>query len=198
MGSLVISFSLIIGAYVLGSISSAIVVCRLLSLPDPRTGGSGNPGATNVLRLGGKKAAAVTLVGDFSKGLLPVLIASWLEAAPWIIALTGIAALLGHLFPVFFRFQGGKGVATALGVMTATYWPLGLLLAGTWFLVAKLFKISSLAALIAAFAAPLYAIALDLDLAFSIMAAAISALVLIRHQGNIRRLLAGTETRIGQ
>lgn len=198
MGSLVISSSLIIGAYLLGSISSAIVVCRLLRLPDPRTGGSGNPGATNVLRLGGKKAAAVTLVGDFSKGLLPVLIADWVGAAPWIIALTGIAALLGHLFPIFFRFQGGKGVATALGVMAATYWPLGLLLTGTWFVVAKLFKISSLAALIAAFAAPLYAIALDLDLAFCIMAAAISALVLIRHQGNIRRLLAGTETRIGQ
>ena len=116
-------YLIILGGYMFGSISTAIIVCRLMGLPDPRTEGSKNPGATNVARLGGKKAAALTLAGDMLKGLIPVLIAQYLQMSPVILAATALAAFLGHLYPVFFGFQGGKGVATALGVIYGLYWP---------------------------------------------------------------------------
>jgi hypothetical protein len=116
---------LILGGYLFGSISAAIVVCKLMGLPDPRTEGSRNPGTTNVLRLGGKKAAILTLAGDMLKGLLPVLIARALHAGPEVQAVTALAAFLGHLYPVFFGFQGGKGVATALGVFFGLHWQTG-------------------------------------------------------------------------
>jgi len=144
---------LIIGAYLIGSISTAIIVCRLMGLPDPREGGSGNPGATNVLRIGGekgKKAAAITLLGDSLKGLIPVLVAQGMGLEPLWIVLVGFMAFIGHLYPVFFKFQGGKGVATMLGVMFGLSLPIGLAVAGTWLFVAKVLKISSLSALIAA------------------------------------------------
>ncbi|MCK5092187.1 MAG: glycerol-3-phosphate 1-O-acyltransferase PlsY, partial [Gammaproteobacteria bacterium] len=148
---------LIITGYLLGSISSAIIVCKLMRLPDPRTQGSGNPGATNVMRLGGKKAAAITLAGDMLKGLIPVAIAQSLDMNMLVISSVGLAAFLGHLYPVFFRFKGGKGVATAIGVLLAASWKVGLAVIITWLIVARLLRISSLAALIAFLLAPLYA-----------------------------------------
>ncbi|MCG7963964.1 MAG: glycerol-3-phosphate 1-O-acyltransferase PlsY, partial [Candidatus Thiodiazotropha taylori] len=123
---MIIHSSIVVIAYLLGSISSAIIVCRLMGLPDPRSQGSNNPGATNVLRIGGKKAAAITLFGDMVKGLIPMLIAHLFDAPPLYLALTGLAAFLGHLYPVFFNFKGGKGVATALGVQFGLHWGVGL------------------------------------------------------------------------
>nr|VFJ43994.1 MAG: acyl-phosphate glycerol-3-phosphate acyltransferase [Candidatus Kentron sp. DK] len=187
------------GAYLAGSISSAIVVCRLMGLPDPRTTGSGNPGTTNVLRLGGKKAAAITLIGDVLKGLLPVLIVRFfVDSSPIILAAAGIAAFLGHVFPVLFRFQGGKGVATAFGVIVGISWPVGLAILATWLLVAVLFRYSSLSALVAAALAPFYMAYFTAD---PIHTGAISSVVLVviwRHRANIRNLLAGTEGKIGE
>jgi len=151
-----LSTIMILAAYLVGSLSAAIITCRLMGLPDPRTQGSNNPGATNVLRVGGKKAAAFTLLGDAIKGVIPVLIAQWMEAPSHILALVALAAFLGHLYPVFFGFRGGKGVATAFGVLIALSWPVGLAVLGTWLLLTKLFKISSLSALIAAVLLPFY------------------------------------------
>ena len=142
-------YLLIPAGYLFGSISTAIIVCKLMGLPDPRTQGSRNPGATNVARLGGKKAAALTLAGDMLKGLLPVTIAHALGSDATILAGTALAAFLGHLYPVFFGFQGGKGVATALGVIYGLYWPVGLLTSAVWLIMAVLFRYSSLAALVA-------------------------------------------------
>ena len=147
-------YLLIVAGYLFGSISAAIIVCKFMGLPDPRTEGSRNPGATNVARLGGKKAAALTLLGDMLKGLLPVVAAHALHASPTVLAGTALAAFLGHLYPVFFRFQGGKGVATALGVTFGLYWPVGLLVSGIWLVMAVLFRYSSLAALTAVLAIP--------------------------------------------
>lgn len=183
--------------YLLGSVSSAVIVCKLSGLPDPRSTGSHNPGATNVLRVGGKKAAIVTLLGDMLKGLLPVAVANLLGADALIVAATGLAAFLGHLFPVFFGFHGGKGVATALGVMFGMNWLLGLAVAGTWIAVAAISKISSLSALTAALLAPIYA-ALILPQPLSAGVIAImSGFLFWRHRDNIRRLLAGEEPRMG-
>ena len=185
---------LITGAYLLGSVSSAIIVCRLMGLPDPRTEGSGNPGATNVLRVGGKKAAAITLIGDMLKGLLPVLAANLLGTAPLTLALTGMAAFLGHLYPVFFSFRGGKGVATMLGVLFGFHGLVGAATAGTWLLIAKGFKISSLAALIATLLAPLYVWLIIGPSPELIITTAVMTLVLFwRHRTNIQRLLSGEE-----
>ena len=133
-------YLIILGGYMFGSISTAIIVCKLMGLPDPRTEGSKNPGATNVARLGGKKAAALTLAGDMLKGLIPVLIAQYLQMSPVILAATALAAFLGHLYPVFFGFQGGKGVATAFGVIYGLYWPVGLLTTATWLAMAVVFR----------------------------------------------------------
>ncbi len=187
---------MIFTAYLMGSLSAAIITCRLMGLPDPRTQGSNNPGATNVLRVGGKKAAAITLVGDAIKGVIPVLIAQWMAAPPHILALVALAAFLGHLYPVFFGFRGGKGVATAFGVLVAIAWPVGLALLGTWLLLAKLFKISSLSALIAAGLSPLYVWLLEPQPEFIILATVISIMLIWRHRSNIRELMAGTEEKI--
>jgi glycerol-3-phosphate acyltransferase PlsY len=182
--------------YLLGSVSSAVIVCKLWGLPDPRTTGSYNPGATNVLRIGSKQAAAVTLLGDVLKGFLPVALARWFEADPAIAAAAGLAAFFGHLYPVFFGFQGGKGVATALGVLTGIHWGLGLLLAGTWLVVAKLSKISSLAALTAALLSPLYAYWIVHIPWITAMVTVMAGWLIFRHRDNIRRLLHGEEDRI--
>ena len=188
---------LIIFAYMFGSIASAIVVCKLMQLSDPRTQGSGNPGATNVLRIHGKKAAALTLTGDVLKGVIPVLMAKTLQAPDHIIALTGIAAFAGHLFPVFFNFRGGKGVATLIGVLTAFNWLLGLGYIVTWLLMAFLFRYSSLAALIAAVMTPVYT-ALLLPIPVLIAANSVMGIALIwRHRTNIRKLIDGKEEKIG-
>lgn len=192
-------YALLAGAsYLCGSVASAIIVCRLMGLPDPRSGGSGNPGATNVLRLGGKGPAALTLLGDVLKGVIPVLVAAYLATPPAVWMACGLAAFIGHLFPVFFRFQGGKGFATALGVVVALHWQAFLCMGLTWLAVAGLFRYSSLASLCAAIAAPLGAWLLGGPAAFVWGLSAMAVLLFWRHKGNIERLLAGTESRIGQ
>ena len=187
---------LVVAAYLLGSVSSAILVCRALGLPDPRTQGSNNPGATNVLRIGGKKAAAITLVGDSLKGLLPMVAGYLLGMAPAVLAATGLAAILGHLYPVFFGFRGGKGVATALGVQIGLWWPIGLTVAGIWLFVAKVLRISSLSALVSMALAPLVVWLFWPDKALIGMQLVISGLLFWRHRGNIRNLISGTEGKI--
>lgn len=188
---------LVVSAYLIGSISSAIVVCRLMALPDPRTQGSQNPGATNVLRFGGKKAGALVLAGDMLKALLPVLVLNLAGLPVEALAIVGFAAFLGHLYPVYFEFKGGKGVATYLGVMLGLFWPLGLATAATWLLMALVFRISSLAALTAAALTPLYAWLLIGNFIVTVLLGTMTLILLWRHRSNIQNLLAGTEDRIG-
>lgn len=184
--------------YLMGSLSSAIIVCRLLGLPDPREQGSGNPGATNVLRFGGKKVAIVVLLGDALKGLIPVLIAHALHADLWIVAAVGFAAFLGHLYPVFFKFQGGKGVATSLGVLLGFDWLVGLAVIVTWLLVAVISRISSLSALTAMLLAPAYLWFWLHDVHLALASGLMTLLLFWRHRSNIQRLLDGTESKIGR
>lgn len=195
---MLLSVLFIATGYLLGSISAAIVVCWLLRLPDPRSQGSGNPGATNVLRIGGKRAAAATLLGDLAKGLVPVVAANVAGLSSTALALVALAAFLGHLFPLFFGFRGGKGVATAFGVLLGLA-PLAALAAlGTWIAVAAVFRISSLAALTACVLSPLYLWGLGAPAIYVFTFVLVAALLLWRHRSNIERLLAGTESRIGQ
>ena len=194
MDSLALSAVVIILAYCLGSISFAVVVSRLMRLPDPRSYGSKNPGATNVLRTGRKAAAVFTLLGDIGKGWVAVWLASFFMP---LVALAGLAAFLGHLFPAFHRFKGGKGVATAAGVLSGLDWRIGLGAVVTWLVIALCFRYSSLAALIAAAFAP-FAAAFVLGWQSAIIVAAMSALLAWRHKENIARLYAGTEPRLGE
>lgn len=198
------SIAFVVAAYLIGSISTAVIVCKLMGLPDPRAEGSGNPGATNVLRIGGKKAAAITLLGDMLKGLLPTLIVYLLHSDLLTLALVGLAAFIGHLFPVFFGFKGGKGVATLLGVLFGFHWAVGLATALTWLIIAKVFKISSIAGLIAALLAPIYVwLIRDVWLQGGrqeelIIVTSIMTIILIwRHRSNIQNLLSGKEGKIG-
>jgi len=190
-------FAPIIIGYLSGSIASAVLVSKAMGLDDPRLAGSGNPGATNVLRLHGKKAAALTLAGDVVKGILPVLIARALGLHDFIVAMTGMAAFLGHLYPVFFNFKGGKGVATFIGVLSACYWLMGLAFIGTWLIMAAMFRYSSLSAIIAALLTPLYSWLLLPSRAYLIGFSIMSALLIWRHRSNIMSLWAGTEGKIG-
>jgi acyl phosphate:glycerol-3-phosphate acyltransferase len=187
---------LVIGAYLLGSVSSAIIVCRLMGLPDPRTQGSNNPGATNVLRIGGKKAAAITLLGDSLKGFIPMLVAHLLDASPMILALTGMAAFLGHLYPIFFGFKGGKGVATALGVQFGLHWGIGAGVGLIWLFMAKVVNISSLAALVSMALAPLIVWVIWPAPELLVMQILVSLILFWRHRSNIRNLLQGEEGKI--
>lgn len=191
------SAAIAIAAYLLGSISFAIVVSRLMQLPDPRSYGSHNPGATNVLRSGRKAAAVLTLLGDAGKGWLAVWLTAHYSGDAMLVAVAGLAAFLGHLFPVFHRFAGGKGVATAAGVLLGFNAWLGIATVVTWVLIAFFFRYSSLAALIAAVFAPFYAGWLFGLQPVFFAVGAIGALILWRHRGNITRLLAGTEPRLG-
>ena len=195
---MVISGVVIIFAYLAGSISSAVVVCKFMGLADPRTQGSGNPGATNVLRMGNKKAAAITLLADALKGLLPVLLAKVLTDDIGVIALVAIAAFLGHLFPVFFGFKGGKGVATAAGVFFGISLPAGVMVALTWLLVASVTKISSVAALVAASLSPLYFAFILGEWVYTATAALLALILIYRHRSNIRDLLKGKEGKISK
>jgi glycerol-3-phosphate acyltransferase PlsY len=195
---MIIDVALIVAAYLLGSISSAIIVSQLMGLPDPRGLGSGNPGATNVLRIGGKKPAAITLLGDMLKGLLPVLVGHLLEVSLLILTLAGLSAFLGHLFPVFFRFQGGKGVATLLGVLLGINWLLGLAAIATWLFVAKVLKISSLSALVMAALVPVYSWFFHHDWPLTLILTAMSIILFWRHRSNIANLIHGTEDRIDE
>ncbi len=190
------SYALVILGYLFGSISSAVIVSRAFGLADPRTVGSGNPGATNILRQGRKTAAVLTLLGDLLKGVVPVVIARAFSDDPLLLALVAGAAFLGHLYPVFFDFRGGKGVATALGIYFALAPWVGLVLVITWITVALVSRYSSLAALVAAILSPFYTWWLLPGLPYLVMSVMVAALLLWRHRGNIERLLKGEEDKI--
>lgn len=182
-------------AYLLGSISSAIIVCKLLNLPDPRTQGSKNPGATNVARMAGKKVAAIVLLGDALKGLIPVLTVHLLFNQPFLTSLTALAAFLGHLYPVFFQFKGGKGVATAWGGLLGFSWVVGGAFAATWVLSYAIGRISSLAALVAMTMATFFSCLFYGFIAgFPILL--MYLLLLWRHRENIIRIINGTEGKV--
>ena len=191
----------VVVAYAIGSLSFAVIISRAMGLSDPRSYGSGNPGATNVLRSGNKKAALLTLVFDALKGYVPVVVAlllaprfGWGEGT---IAAVGLAAFIGHLWPVFFRFQGGKGVATAAGVLLALNPMLGAATLITWLIIAYFFRYSSLAAIVAAAFAPFYQLLIWGPGPMAVAIAVMSLLLVWRHAGNIRKLMAGTESKIG-
>lgn len=188
------ALGMILLAYLCGSVSSAILVCRLAGLPDPRQNGSGNPGATNVLRLGGKWAALTVLVFDILKGMLPVWLAYYLNIPPFYLGLTAIASCLGHIYPVFFRFQGGKGVATAFGAIAPIGWDLAGLMTGTWLITVLLSGYSSLGAIVSALIAPFYVWWVKPQFTFPV--AMLSCLILMRHHDNIQRLWRGQEVKI--
>lgn len=191
-------YLLLPAAYLLGSISSAVLVSRLFGLQDPRRAGSGNPGATNVLRLGGKKAAALTLAGDIVKGLVPVLIARMLATDAHLVAAVAFAAFIGHVLPIFLGFRGGKGVATALGALAGLSGALALALVATWLTVAMIFRYSSLAAIVTAAAAPFYAAWLLAPPIYTYITAAMTLVLLWRHRSNLRNLRQGKEGKIGR
>ena len=194
---MVLGLLLIASAYLIGSVASAILVCRLMNLPDPRSGGSGNPGATNVLRVGGKVPAALTLIGDVLKGLLPVLLARALSSE-LVVAASALATFLGHLYPLYFGFKGGKGVATAFGAAAGLAFPVMLTMAVAWLVVVAATRYVSLASMVAAGIAPVAAFALALHPATFAALAAIAGLIIYRHKANIERLRSGTESRLGE
>ena len=196
----------VLAAYLIGSLSFAVIVSRFMGLNDPRSYGSKNPGATNVLRSGNKLAAVATLLLDAIKGWLPMAMVQWQGAAYGLgdgaLAAVGLAAFLGHLFPVFFSFKGGKGVATAAGVLFGVHWLLGLACMGTWALVAYVSRYSSLSALSCAMLAPLYYVLGDrglwyVDRSVLLMLVVMGALLIYRHKENISKLLQGKESKLG-
>ena len=184
---------ILIGSYLLGSLSSAILLSKIMGFKDPRSEGSNNPGATNVLRIAGKKAAFLTLVGDCLKGFIPVLVAAALQVDPLIVALTAFAAFAGHCFPIFFAFRGGKGVATSIAATVGFNWLAGIILIAIWLLFARVFKISSLAAIISFCALPLLIYWRVPDLRVTAVFAVMSMILIWRHRSNIQRLLSGEE-----
>jgi glycerol-3-phosphate acyltransferase PlsY len=196
------SLAFVVAAYLIGSVSFAVVTSRLFGLPDPHSYGSGNPGATNVLRTGNKAAAALTLVGDGAKGWLAVFLAQTLGpsfgGADWMEPAAALAVFIGHLFPVFHGFAGGKGVATAAGIIFALHWPLGLALGALWMVMALGFKISSLAALTTAALMPLGGFYVFGNAPAAWAMVPISVLLFWRHRSNIRQLLDGRESTIGR
>ncbi len=196
------SILIVVGAYLIGSVSFAVVVSRAMGLPDPHDYGSGNPGATNVLRTGNKAAAALTLAGDAVKGWLGVflaqVVASRVGAPEWVVPAAALAVFVGHLYPVFHRFKGGKGVSTTAGIVFALHWPLGLTLVVVWAIVAFGLKISSLAALTAAVLLPLGAFYVFGNGLLAWAMVAIALLLFWRHRANIEKLFAGKESTIGR
>lgn len=195
--NLLLNIGLPVCAYLSGSIASAIIVCKLMGLSDPRAAGSGNPGATNVLRLHGRPAAILTLAGDVLKGFIPVWLARLLEAPDLITALCALTAFLGHLYPIFFGFRGGKGVATLIGTLFALHWLLGLGFVGTWLLIAWLSRYSSLAAIGATVLTPMYTWLLIARPIYVSCLGSMCAILIWSHRANIKNLLAGTEDKIG-
>lgn len=189
--------TLILGiiAYLVGSLSSAIIVCKFLNLPDPRSAGSMNPGTTNVLRIGGKIPALITLAGDMAKGFLPVFIGHLIGVSGFFLGLIALAAFLGHLFPIFFKFQGGKGVATALGTFLALSPFAGLLISLSWVLVAIISRYSSLSSIISATLAPILML-MFADKGYFIPTLVITIMLIYKHLSNIQRLKTGTESKI--
>jgi glycerol-3-phosphate acyltransferase PlsY len=196
------ALAIVAAAYLIGSVSFAVVVSKAFGLPDPHEYGSGNPGATNVLRTGNRKAALFTLLGDGIKGFVAVFaairIAPLVDAPEWTVAAAAIAVIVGHCWPVFHRFKGGKGIATCAGVVFALHWPLGLALTAVWLLIAFGFKISSVAALVAAALTPLgmFYVAGNAPIAWAMVP--IALILVWRHKANIQSLLAGRERTIGR
>jgi glycerol-3-phosphate acyltransferase PlsY len=186
-----------LAGYLLGSVSTAIITCKLMGLPDPRSVGSNNPGATNVLRHGGKKAAIITLIGDMLKGLLPVVVVSQLEPGANAIAMTGAGALLGHIYPVYYGFRGGKGVATFYGALLGFNWLAGLGALAIWGLAALVTKISSLSALTSILASPFLTWYLSGSEKLTATVTLMAVLIYWRHRSNIRNIIEGKENRIG-
>ncbi|QZP17454.1 glycerol-3-phosphate 1-O-acyltransferase PlsY [Methylophilales bacterium] len=185
---------IILFAYLVGSVSSGIIVSQIFNLPDPRTIGSKNPGATNVMRNGNKKAAIFTLLGDLLKAILVLAIAEYLGFNDLIIVCVALAVLIGHIYPIFYKFQGGKGVATAIGILIALNFKLALIVASIWLLVFGIWRYSSLAAIVAAISAPIIAIFILRDQSlYCIAFTLITIIILFKHQANIRKLLSGTE-----
>ncbi len=185
-------------AYLIGSFSTAIITCKIMGLKDPRTTGSNNPGATNVLRHGGKKAAIITLFGDALKGLIPVLVIIQLQADTLTVALVGLCALLGHIFPIYYGFKGGKGVATYYGVILGFNWLVGLIAIAIWMAMAALLKISSLSALVSVFFTPFILWHFSQSIELTVAVALMSLLVFWRHKSNIKSLLQGSEEKISE
>lgn len=190
----VIAYFMILGAYLLGSVSSAVIFCRLAGLPDPREFGSQNPGATNVLRIGGKLSALGVLLCDILKGLLPVMLAFYLQLTPSEIGFIALAACLGHIFPLFFQFKGGKGVATAFGAIAPLGYTISALTVGTWLLVFLIGGYSSLSAVITALLVPIYVWWFKPEFTFPV--ALVCCLLVYRHHDNIQRLWRGQEDRV--
>lgn len=184
-------------SYLLGSVPFGIVITRAFGLGDLRSIGSGNIGTTNVLRTGSKTAAALTLILDSGKGAFAVLLARLIVGADDAAQIAGLTSFLGHLFPIYLRFKGGKGVATFLGTAAALAWPVGMAAAGTWLITALVFRMSSLSALVAAASAPVWALILGAPAIF-VLLAVFAALIFVRHKDNISRLLSGTEPKIGK
>ncbi|QYJ78028.1 glycerol-3-phosphate 1-O-acyltransferase PlsY [Shewanella acanthi] len=196
MSQLTLTLLMIGAAYLAGSVSSAVLVCRMRGLPDPRSQGSGNPGATNVLRIGGASSAAMVLFFDMLKGALPAYLAYLMGIDAVSLGLIAIAACLGHIYPIFFGFKGGKGVATAFGAMAPIGDDLALCLIGTWIVLVLISRYSSLAAILTALLAPLYT--WWLDDRFTVPVAMLSTLIIVRHRENIHRLLKGEETKVSR
>jgi glycerol-3-phosphate acyltransferase PlsY len=189
-----IDVAFMLAAYLLGSFSSAITLSKIMGFADPRSEGSNNPGATNVMRIAGKKAAALTLFGDLLKGFVPVLLAQFVLQDMFFVALTGIAAFLGHCYPVYYQFKGGKGVATAIGFILAFDWMSGLGVVAIWLIIAKVFKLSSLAALFAFIALPFIYFGVQQNLEISALLGFVSVVLSWRHKENIQRILRGEES----
>ena len=198
MDSLPAQLLMVVGAYLIGSINSAIIVSKAFSLPDPRDSGSGNPGATNVLRTGNKVAAVITLAGDLLKGLLPVLAVDLLTASAPLVAATGLAALLGHMYPLYYGFKGGKGVATTLGVLLGFDWLLGVIWIALWLFTALLFRYSSLSALTATLLILVLSWFWTENIWLFISMAIITIFVFWRHRSNIKNLLNGNESKLSK
>ena len=186
----------VIVAYLVGSLSTAIIISRLFNLPDPRANGSKNPGATNMLRLAGKKYAAIVLIGDMLKGLLPLLLAHLLDSSPALLGFTCLAAVFGHMYPVFFDFKGGKGVATALGAFLGFHFVMGAVVIATWLLIANFSRYASLASIIAITFAPFYSLFVVGNLSAFLPLISITIFVLYQHRDNISRLINGDEPKI--
>ena len=182
--------------YLMGSLCSAVIVCRTFALPDPREEGSKNPGATNVLRIAGKQYAALVLLFDVLKGTMPVIIAHLLGATPWLAAFTALAAVIGHMYPVFFDFKGGKGVATAIGALLGFQFMVGVMVVGTWLVIAKLFRYSSLASIVAITLSPFYALIVTSNLDVFPPLLLMVILVVFKHRNNITRLIDGVEPKL--
>lgn len=193
---MILSTFLIVLAYLMGSICSAVIVCKLFLLPDPRIEGSKNPGATNVLRIAGKKYAILVLFVDLIKGTIPTVIARMFETDPMLIGFTALAAVIGHMYPIFFHFKGGKGVATAIGSLLGFQLSIGIMVTATWLLVAKISRYSSLASIIAICMSPFYALLLMDQINVLPPLFLMALFILAKHKDNMSRLIKGTESKI--